>query len=225
MFGHGQVAGLREKYGMEFRAPRLNEPTDHGLVERHRREIAPLLRDRADFASSARFRLFTLRGDDGSERPDVIVYGFVAGQSGASVVAFNNSPHHVAGRIDVCEPYADVDRTEGAGEARSLPILHALGLDRGAEATVVATLHPAGQSVDWRVEDLDAAGLPLVLGPYEYRVYRGMRRGAPAQAFAAVVTGDTARPAAVVGRAGRSSVLAGRYGSAARRAAARRRRG
>jgi len=224
MFGHGQVAGLREKYGMEFRAPRLREPTDYELVARHRREIAPLLRDREAFASSARFRLFSLSGEDGSERPDVIVYGFAASDRGASLVVFNNSPRHAAGVINHCEPFVDMATPQGSGATRTA-LLPALGLDGGEGATVVATMHPDGATVDWRVAELRTDGLALALGPYEYRVYRGLHLATPVTTVAVPVESEYAEPTAGGRRHSSSSLLAGRYGTGARRAAARRRRG
>ena len=51
MFGHGQVEGFTEKYGMEYYRPRYDEWSNDSLVERHNREIAPLLHDRALFAA------------------------------------------------------------------------------------------------------------------------------------------------------------------------------
>src|SRR5262249_38292501 len=39
MFGHGQVEGYTEKYGMEFRRAYKDETPDAGLVQRHEREI------------------------------------------------------------------------------------------------------------------------------------------------------------------------------------------
>ncbi|HLU82990.1 MAG TPA: hypothetical protein VKZ43_06270, partial [Trueperaceae bacterium] len=214
--------GLREKYGMEFRAPRLREAPEPQLVARHRREIAPLLRDRAAFASSERFRLFTLRGEDGSARQDVIVYGFAASEGGASLIAFNNSPRHTAGVIDRCEPFADTAAGEGAGTV-DLALLPALGLGDSPGEVLVARLHPDGHPVDWHMEELTSAGLALALGPYEYRVYRGIH-------VAARVVDDEL-PVATVNEAARgrkvprSSLLAGRRGVGVLRAAARRRRG
>ena len=41
MFGHGQIEGYAEKYGMEFRKPLWDEQPDPYLVERHQREISP----------------------------------------------------------------------------------------------------------------------------------------------------------------------------------------
>jgi glycosidase len=46
MFGHGQIEGYIEKYGMEFRKAYWDEAVDQTLVERHEREIFPLLRKR-----------------------------------------------------------------------------------------------------------------------------------------------------------------------------------
>src|SRR5438552_16737631 len=52
MFGHGQVEGFEERYGMEFRRAYRDERVDVGLVERHEREIFPLLHRRAQFADA-----------------------------------------------------------------------------------------------------------------------------------------------------------------------------
>ncbi|MGE5221536.1 MAG: alpha-amylase family glycosyl hydrolase, partial [Omnitrophica WOR_2 bacterium] len=50
MFGHGQIEGFTEKYGMEYRRAYWEESPDPYLVERHEREIFPLLRKRYLFA-------------------------------------------------------------------------------------------------------------------------------------------------------------------------------
>ncbi len=42
MFGHGQVEGFGEKYGMEFRRAMLDERPDPNLLARHEHEIFPL---------------------------------------------------------------------------------------------------------------------------------------------------------------------------------------
>ncbi len=42
MFGHGQVEGFGEKYGMEFRRAMLDERPDQDLVARHEREAVPV---------------------------------------------------------------------------------------------------------------------------------------------------------------------------------------
>ncbi|MEO7665005.1 MAG: hypothetical protein ABIV26_07735, partial [Candidatus Limnocylindrales bacterium] len=41
MVAHGQVEGLRERYGMEFRRATQDEPRDDDLVARHEAAIFP----------------------------------------------------------------------------------------------------------------------------------------------------------------------------------------
>lgn len=226
LFGHGQVEGMGEKYGMEFRAPRLDEPPDTSLVERHAREIAPLLRDRASFSSAARFRLFAARSGEhgGAVAHSVLAYGFAADGSGATVVVFNDSASHVTCALIACEPFAALGASGEPGPSRSLPLLEALGLDGARDGSLEANLHPAGGVVAWDLDDLWSRGLVVDLAPYEYRVYRHLR---PARVTAAV----EAAPAPVDerqtggGRGRRAPVRGGPYGAASRRAAARRRRG
>ena len=62
MFGHGQFEGFAEKYGMEFRRATLDERPDEWLVERHEREIVPLLHRRGDFAEARDFLLYDFGG-------------------------------------------------------------------------------------------------------------------------------------------------------------------
>src|SRR5262245_27112962 len=71
MFGHGQIEGFAEKYGMEFRRPRLEETADAWLVARHEREITPLLERRALFAEAREFLLYDFFTDDGHVNEDV----------------------------------------------------------------------------------------------------------------------------------------------------------
>jgi hypothetical protein len=66
MLGHGQVEGFAEKYGMEFRRPRWAEEPDEALVQRHERQLFPLLHRRGSFAEVDRFLLYDLVDDHGS---------------------------------------------------------------------------------------------------------------------------------------------------------------
>ncbi len=55
MFGHGQIEGYSEKYGMEYRYAKWNEQPDWDLVRRHEREIFPLMKRRHLFAEVGTF--------------------------------------------------------------------------------------------------------------------------------------------------------------------------
>ena len=58
MFGHGQIEGYTEKYGMEYRRAYWNETPDWGLVQRHEREIFPLIKRRYMFAGVENFLFY-----------------------------------------------------------------------------------------------------------------------------------------------------------------------
>ena len=55
MFGHGQIEGWHEKYGMEYRRAYWDEPMDDELIARHKREIFPFLHQRELFAGVDHF--------------------------------------------------------------------------------------------------------------------------------------------------------------------------
>ena len=80
MFGHGQVEGFTEKYGMEFRRAYWEEQVDQNLVERHIREIFPLLHRRALFAGVEHFLLFDFFSPEGFVNEDVYAYANGLGQ-------------------------------------------------------------------------------------------------------------------------------------------------
>jgi hypothetical protein len=89
MFGHGQVEGFVEKYGMEFRYPKWHEDPDPALVERHQREIFPLLRRRYLFGEAHNFLLYDLYTPEGFVNEDVYAYSNGAGLERALIVYHN----------------------------------------------------------------------------------------------------------------------------------------
>ncbi|MDR2433965.1 MAG: alpha-amylase [Treponema sp.] len=107
MFGHGQIEGFEEKYGMEYRRAYRDEKPDTGLVERHEREIFPLMKRRGLFSGSANFRLYDLYGADGSVNENVFAYSnrieTYTGEERA-LVFYNNSYYEAAGWIRISDP-------------------------------------------------------------------------------------------------------------------------
>ncbi|MBY0522970.1 MAG: hypothetical protein K2R98_06210 [Gemmataceae bacterium] len=89
MFGHGQVEGFTEKYGMEFRRAYKDEKPDEGLVQRHEREIFPLLRRRHVFAEVENFLLYDFWAMEGNVNEDVFAYSNRAGDERALFVYHN----------------------------------------------------------------------------------------------------------------------------------------
>jgi len=106
MFGHGQIEGLEEKYGMEFRRPRWNEAPNEGLVWRHELQLFPLLRRRRFFAEVDRFLLFDFVADDGSVDENVFAYSNeIDGER--SLVVFHNRYAETRGRLKLSTAVAE----------------------------------------------------------------------------------------------------------------------
>ncbi len=89
MFGHGQIEGFGEKYGMEYRRSYWDEGVDEHLVTRHEREIFPLLGKRYLFSEIDDFTLFDVVSEEGHVNEDVFAYSNMAGDERALVV-YNN---------------------------------------------------------------------------------------------------------------------------------------
>ncbi len=95
MIGHGQIEGLSEKYGMEYRRSYYNETPDLHLMERHQREIFPIAHKRYLFAGVTDFRFYDFL-HNGEVNTNVMAYTNRAGNERA-LVLFNNSYHRSQG--------------------------------------------------------------------------------------------------------------------------------
>ncbi len=74
MFGHGQVEGYSEKYGMEFRRAKWDETPDDGLIRGHEWRIFPLLHRRSLFADVEQFLLYDFYSPKGGVDEEVFAY-------------------------------------------------------------------------------------------------------------------------------------------------------
>ncbi|MGA3069995.1 MAG: alpha-amylase family glycosyl hydrolase [Terracidiphilus sp.] len=166
MFGHGQIEGFTEKYGMEYQWSRYDENADHWLVERHEREIAPLLHRRWLFAESSNFLLYDFFEAAGSVDENVFAYSNRKGGERALVV-YNNRYATARGTIDLSAAYAD----KGAGELRQQRLREGLGLT-GDSAFVLAFRDSlTGLEYLRRASDLAERGLTLDLHAYQCHVF------------------------------------------------------
>ena len=104
MFGHGQIEGFEEKYGMEYRRAYYDEQVNTGLVERHRREIFPLMRQRRLFSGVENFLLYDF-WTEGQVNENVFAWSNVFGDS-RSLILYNNKYERAAGWINMSAAYA-----------------------------------------------------------------------------------------------------------------------
>jgi hypothetical protein len=162
MLGHGQVDGLRERYGHEFRRARRDEPVDEAHAEHWQRTIVPILRRRAEFAGADRFHLYDAWRDDGTVDEDV--FAFSNGMPGRHTLVVVHNRH------------ADVDVTID----QSVAARRAGGGGRLARTRLADDLDLPEDETPVRFRDIRRAwetsrpgrevrdhGLRLPLGPYE----------------------------------------------------------
>ncbi len=125
MFGHGQIEGLTEKYGMEYRKPMLDETGIFEFDKQHFHKISPLLKNRELFANADHFRLFDFQQSDGSINENVFAFTNQLSKQHV-LVLFNNSYQETWGKIVNSFPHTDAaDRHTGK---YSLNIAAAFGL-------------------------------------------------------------------------------------------------
>ncbi len=98
MFGHGQIEGFTEKYGMEYRKAYWDEHPDPEMVDRHEREIFPLMRRRRLFSGAENFAFFDFVTPDGWVDENVFAYTNRAGDERA-VILYNNAYNTTRGTI------------------------------------------------------------------------------------------------------------------------------
>ena len=157
MFGHGQLEGYTEKYGMEYLAPRWQEEPDQPLIERHRRQIFPLLRQRALFSGAEDFQLYDFVSEYDVEE-NVYAYSNRLAEQRVLVLC-NNSPHQISGKIG-----RSAERSDG----KSSDMAQACNLDTSGDFLLMTDISNQLQYL-LPTEQLPAGGR-FSLPPYACRV-------------------------------------------------------
>ncbi len=98
MFGHGQVEGYAEKYGMEYKQSYYNESPDEHLLWRHNKEIFPLMRMRHLFSQVDNFEFYDFFDRSGKLNENVFAFSNSTGNESV-LVFYNNSYYETEGYI------------------------------------------------------------------------------------------------------------------------------
>ncbi|HEY4048335.1 MAG TPA: alpha-amylase family glycosyl hydrolase [Acidobacteriaceae bacterium] len=170
MFGHGQIEGFTEKYGMEFRKPRYEEHPDRGMVERHQREIAPLLHRRWLFAESQNFLLYDFYRPDGSVDENVFAHSNQRGDQRALVI-YHNRYATTHGTIHHSAAYAD----KGAGGLRRRSLGEAFHLSTDENAFMGYRDAATGLEHLERSRRIANDGLSIELQAYKRHIFLDWR--------------------------------------------------
>jgi glycosidase len=175
MFGHGQVEGFTEKYGMEYRRAYWDERPDSDLVERHEREIFPLLRRRALFAGVENFLLYDLFTPEGHVNEDVFAYSNRVGDERALII-YHNKYAETRGWIRTSTAYAV---KTGDGDEKTLvqkSLGDGLGLRNAPDHYTIFRDHSTGLEYIRNSQELCERGLYVELGAYKYHVLLDFRQ-------------------------------------------------
>ena len=145
MFGHGQVEGYSEKYGMEFRKAYWDEKPDPWLVERHERQVFPILHRRYLFAEVENFLLYDFYTPEGYVDEHVFAYSNRAGEQ-RSLVLYHNRYAETRGTVRISAAYAVKD---GDGEKTLVQQSLAEGLQLSGDNDVYLIFRDAVSNLEY----------------------------------------------------------------------------
>lgn len=165
MFGHGQVEGLTEKYGMEFRRSRLREVQQPEVVARHEAEVFPLLRRRSEFAQADGFELLDFLAREGVNE------NVIALSNSGHLVLCNNSAPEARGWITGSVPRL----RNGGSEATEVSLAAALGLEGSDRDFVAWTRLADGLDRITTLGEIRSGGMKFELAGYGREVLLDFR--------------------------------------------------
>ena len=172
MFGHGQIEGFTEKYGMEYRRAYWDEQPDGYLVERHEREIFPLLRRRVLFAGVENFLLYDLFTPEGNVNEDVFSYSNRA-EGERTLVIYHNKYAETKGWIRTSAAYA-----VKSGDVKTLvqkSLGDGLALRNDGNYFTIFRDHVTGLEYIRNNQELWEKGLYVELAAYKRHVFLDFR--------------------------------------------------
>lgn len=172
MFGHGQIEGFHERYGMEYRRAYWDEEIDTHLVERHEREIFPLMKMRHIFADVKNFLLYDFFTPEGYVNEDVFAYSNRHGDERALIVYHNR---FAEARGWIKESVAFSVKSDGDKRLVKKSLAEGLGLTNDERFFCIFKDHKSGLEYIRNSKELFEKGLYVELGAYKCHVFLNFR--------------------------------------------------
>jgi glycosidase len=169
MFGHGQIEGLAEKYGMEYRRAYWDERPDGHLVQRHEREIFPLLHRRYLFADVEHFLLYDFFAPEGHVNEDVFAYSNRSGDE-RGLVLYHNKYATARGWVRTSVAFSKAG-PEGERELVQKGLGEGLGLRNESSYFCIFRDHLTGLEYIRNSQELWDSGLYIELDAYKCHVF------------------------------------------------------
>ncbi|MFA7403873.1 MAG: alpha-amylase family glycosyl hydrolase [Pelobacteraceae bacterium] len=172
MFGHGQIEGFHEKYGMEYKRAYWDEQVDEGLVRGHEMWIFPLLRRRWLFSGSENFVLYDFYAGDSVDE-NVFAYSNRVGEHRA-LVLYHNCHSITAGWIRESASFAVTSESGGEGLARTT-LAEVLAASDEDNCYLVFRDQTEGLEYLRSSRDLLERGLYVELKEYQFHIFLDFR--------------------------------------------------
>jgi len=173
MFAHGQIEGLKERYGMEYKEPQWDESENRPLIVRHKTEIFPLLKKRYLFAEVNDFVLYDFITASGAVNENVFVYSNNY-ENEAALVVYNNKYEQASGKLHIAYRYRKDDN--GNLIKTSIDIAKALKLDNNPNCYAIFRDNISGLEYLKNCKDLHQSGIFLDLKAFKYFVFADIRQ-------------------------------------------------
>ncbi|RLC51305.1 MAG: alpha-amylase, partial [Candidatus Cloacimonadota bacterium] len=167
MFGHGQVEGFSEKYGMEYKQAYYDEPVDEHLAWRHKKELFPLLKMRHLFSQAENFELYDFIDGDNEVNNNVFAFSNKV-DSEIALVLYNNSYSQASGSIRFSCLKASVNNKSGSTNPRK--ISNVLGFKPLSGYFYIYTDHRTQLQYLISGKEISKNGFNIHLFGYQYRI-------------------------------------------------------
>ncbi len=176
MFGHGQIEGFHEKYGMEYRRAKWDETPDEGFVRYHEQIISPLLHRRRVFAGVENFFLYDLFTPEENVDENVFAYsnmtsGYEADtrMSERGLVIYHNKFADTRGWIKMSAAYLE------NGQLKQKSLADALSLPNGLNDHVIFRDYVTNLEYIRSCREIHEKGLYVELGAYKCHAFLDFR--------------------------------------------------
>ncbi|MEO0185140.1 MAG: alpha-amylase family glycosyl hydrolase, partial [candidate division WOR-3 bacterium] len=158
MFGHGQIEGFQEKYGMEYQRSYWDEKIDEYLVKRHEQEIFPILKKRHLFSGVQNFFLYDFFDKNAIVNDNVFAYSN-GNATERALIVYNNRYQEAQGWI------------RGSERFHTRNLCAGLNLDCGKGIYYLCKDHKDSLYYLIDPDVISKQGWYLELGAYKYHVF------------------------------------------------------
>ncbi len=165
MFGHGQIEGFEEKYGMEYTKAYRDEQIDQNLLNQHKHDIFPLMKKRYLFAEIDNFLFYDV-WNNGCVNENIFAYSN-AYKNEFVIVFYNNKYERASGWIKQSCEYNQKNTGNGL---HSKSLAEGLHLSNNGNKYLIFREHHSNLWFVRSSQDICQNGLFISLNGFEYQV-------------------------------------------------------